>query len=337
MNIVKATAKYEAWLAHRIRPADRRSRLQARADAPRAISLPARHLLPLGADLSRSLRGGRQGARRARRRRPARGELRNLARHRRPPDLGHQRFRRSLAPALYQRPDPAGHQRADGAGGLRRRKAGMDAFSRAMPKPCKPAAVPSRWPSITPRCAPWPPRACTIPSSIGRNCTRCPEATAQLPAGALKAIERMMPENGLDWHIVHRDRRAGQPRPRALRGDRRLARRQRRARSQGAGAFRLPFGRSRAKARRPSSIRKLLDTAVRCRDPFVRFQKRWIVRRLAPDCSRIELSDMPRERDEIRLLRAMGWETANVHLGGIKPRVASRPTLLKKRPRADGC
>jgi hypothetical protein len=65
----------------------------------------------------------------------------------------------------------------------------------------------------------------------------------------------------------------------------------------------------------------ILDRAVRCRDPFVRLQRRWIVRRLAPDCSRIELAALPKVRDELRLLRAMGWETANVHLGSVQPRV----------------
>ena len=58
-----------------------------------------------------------------------------------------------------------------------------------------------------------------------------------------------------------------------------------------------------------------LDAAVRAADPFVRLQGKWIVRRLAPDCSRIELASFPREKDETRLLRAMGWETANLHLG----------------------
>jgi len=69
---------------------------------------------------------------------------------------------------------------------------------------------------------------------------------------------------------------------------------------------------------------------VRCPDPFVRFQKRWIVRRLAPDCSRIELSALPKEPDELRLLHAMGWETANIHLGSVKPRVLQAD--LQKRP-----
>jgi hypothetical protein len=59
----------------------------------------------------------------------------------------------------------------------------------------------------------------------------------------------------------------------------------------------------------------ILDRAVRVRDPYFAVRGGWIVRRLAPDCSRIELADLPRERDEARLLRAMGWETGNIHLG----------------------
>ncbi len=65
----------------------------------------------------------------------------------------------------------------------------------------------------------------------------------------------------------------------------------------------------------------IVDQAVRAPDPTLRIGKRWLVRRLAPDCSRIELSDLPKDRDEIGLLHAMGRETANIHLGstdGIK-------------------
>jgi hypothetical protein len=64
----------------------------------------------------------------------------------------------------------------------------------------------------------------------------------------------------------------------------------------------------------------MLGRVVRAIDRFVRLKGRWIVRRLAPDCSRVELTSMPRERDEIKLLHAMGFETANVHLG--TPRMA---------------
>jgi hypothetical protein len=59
----------------------------------------------------------------------------------------------------------------------------------------------------------------------------------------------------------------------------------------------------------------IISRAVRCVDPFVQLRARWIVRRLSPHCSRIELAVLPTNSDELRLLSAMGWETANVHLG----------------------
>src|SRR5262249_39399006 len=75
-----------------------------------------------------------------------------------------------------------------------------------------------------------------------------------------------------------------------------------------------------------------LSRAVRCRDPFVQLRGHWIVRRLAPDCSRIELTSLPEQREEVRLLGAMGWETANLHLGSP---LSIRAVLgdLKKRRR----
>ena len=60
---------------------------------------------------------------------------------------------------------------------------------------------------------------------------------------------------------------------------------------------------------------KALDTAVRDPDPFVRLEEGWIVRRLAPDCSKINLAQFPQQKDERKLLHAMGFETANCHIG----------------------
>jgi hypothetical protein len=73
----------------------------------------------------------------------------------------------------------------------------------------------------------------------------------------------------------------------------------------------------------------LLARAVRNPDPLFAFRGPWIVRRLAPDCSRIEIEELPRARDEEKLLRAMGAETANIHLG--TPRAAIRADL-RARP-----
>jgi hypothetical protein len=60
---------------------------------------------------------------------------------------------------------------------------------------------------------------------------------------------------------------------------------------------------------------KLVTRCLRVLDPFVHFHNRWVVRRLAPDCSRIELVSLTADRDEARLLYSMGWETANMHFG----------------------
>jgi len=54
----------------------------------------------------------------------------------------------------------------------------------------------------------------------------------------------------------------------------------------------------------------------------------WVVRGLAPDRCRIELSELGPERDEARMMRAMGWETANIHLG-TRPAVKDILTDLK--------
>ncbi|HUR34421.1 MAG TPA: DUF2252 family protein [Vicinamibacterales bacterium] len=53
--------------------------------------------------------------------------------------------------------------------------------------------------------------------------------------------------------------------------------------------------------------------AVRVRDPFLRVRGRWLVRRLAPDCIKIDITHLPHRRDDRKLLRSMGWETANLH------------------------
>jgi hypothetical protein len=78
---------------------------------------------------------------------------------------------------------------------------------------------------------------------------------------------------------------------------------------------------------------KLVECAIRVKDPCVRFQGRWVVRRLAPDCSRIELASLPAERDEARLLYDMGWETANIHFGSPKAIANVRRDLASRRGR----
>jgi len=76
---------------------------------------------------------------------------------------------------------------------------------------------------------------------------------------------------------------------------------------------------------------KLIKCAVRVMDPCVRFHGHWLVRRLAPDCSRIEIATLPKERDEARLLYDMGWETANMHFGSPRAIAKVKRDLAARR------
>ena len=78
---------------------------------------------------------------------------------------------------------------------------------------------------------------------------------------------------------------------------------------------------------------KLIDGAIRVKDPCVHFDGRWVVRRLAPDCSRIELATLPKERDEARLLYCMGWETGNMHFGSANAISKVKRDLAARRGR----
>ena len=155
--------------------------------------------------------------------------------------------------------------------------------------------------------------------------------TKGIPAGARGALERLMPERGLPWRIVQRQAGLGS-----------LGRQ----RFVDIAEWRGGLVAREAKALVPSACvwarhgkgpertyyDTLLATAVRCRDPFVAVRPPWILRRLAPDCCRVELASLPEQRDEVRLLHAMGRETANVHLGSPRAVPAIRRHLTR-RPR----
>src|SRR5258705_631170 len=76
---------------------------------------------------------------------------------------------------------------------------------------------------------------------------------------------------------------------------------------------------------------KLVQRSIRVPDPFVRFHGRWVVRRLAPDCSRIELASLAKDRDEARLLYSMGWETANMHFATPQATAKLQHDLASRR------
>ena len=75
----------------------------------------------------------------------------------------------------------------------------------------------------------------------------------------------------------------------------------------------------------------VLENAVRSGDPFVQVKESWLIRRLSPLCCRIEIGDLPKKLDEDRLLHAMGWEVANIHLGSPDSIKEIRRDLAKRK------
>jgi hypothetical protein len=147
--------------------------------------------------------------------------------------------------------------------------------------------------------------------------TTLPPVESRVPKPARRAIEKLMPARDLEYQFAHRIAGLG-----SLGRQRFVA----------VAEFEGGLICREAKALAPSAwdwanerrltgnhYQRALDTAVRDLDPFVRVHGKWIVRRLAPDCTRIEMSMFPKQRDEVRLLHAMGWEIGNVHLGSGNP------------------
>jgi len=136
----------------------------------------------------------------------------------------------------------------------------------------------------------------------------------EIPPSAQEALESLLPEQGIECRVVKRIAGLG-----SLGHLRFVA----------IGYWQGGRLAREAKALAPSAVywaegldgpgelnyQTILSRAVRCRDPFVRLRGRWLVRRLAPYCSRIELDVVPKVRDELKLLFSMGYETANIHLG----------------------
>ena len=150
-----------------------------------------------------------------------------------------------------------------------------------------------------------------------------PSTRRPLPASAREALQYMMPERNLRYRVVHRVAGLG-----SLGRERYVAladwRGGRLARETKPLVPSACVWAANGKGRSEILYQAIVDGAKRCRDPFLQLRGRWLVRRLAPDCSRIELTQLPKEKDETRLLEAMGRETANIHLGSETSRQISR-------------
>lgn len=152
-------------------------------------------------------------------------------------------------------------------------------------------------------------------------------ASGALPHALLRAT---LPEPQLPYRVYRRAAGVGslgRPRLVAL-AEWRGARIAREAKAWLPSAASWASGRTTARAAGPT----LLERAVRAPDPFFVCRDGWTVRRLAPDCSRLDLKELSGLRDEERLLRMMGWETGNLHAGANNiPLVRAHLRALPRR------
>jgi len=159
----------------------------------------------------------------------------------------------------------------------------------------------------------------------------CPRYKGKLPKDVLKLVHHSMPQRTMNYEMKSRIAglgSLGHPRVLAL------------ANWDGAHIVReakqlTPSAWIWAKQLNSAQIlsRKLVETAVRIRDPHVYFAEHWIVRRLAPDCCHIEIQSLPAERDEQRFAYYMGWESGNIHLGSRQAIPALKRDLAKRKGR----
>ena len=168
------------------------------------------------------------------------------------------------------------------------------------------------------------------PVTFWAKLEKLPLVKGSISESALIAIEHMLPQVGLTYQVRHRLAGLG-----SLRHPRYLAM------TEWAGG-RIA---RKAKALVPSAClwanddkgaveifyQAIMDRAVRSRDPYVQLQGHWIVRRVAPDCTRVELTSLPEEKSEAQLLHAMGWETANIHLGNTIHSAAIKADIKKRK------
>jgi Uncharacterized protein conserved in bacteria (DUF2252) len=168
-----------------------------------------------------------------------------------------------------------------------------------------------------------------VPSEFWKKMDALLPVRKNPPKGARKALEALLPAAGLEYRVVRRTAGVG-----SLGHPRYVA-----VAEWHGGQIALE-----AKAATPSACvwaghrrnnqiyyQTILDNAVRCPDPFVRLCDRWLVRQLAPDSSPIEIESMRGQRNQDRLLHAMAWEAANVHLGTARTRERILSDV-KKRP-----
>jgi hypothetical protein len=169
------------------------------------------------------------------------------------------------------------------------------------------------------------------PTAFWRKLAGLPTVAGKVSLEARRVIRSALPRGTTDIRLVHRTSGLGSLGRERVVGigecEGGLVAREAKALGPSAAAR----GARHSHRRTWLGYRETVRHAVRCPDPSLRVLRHWIIRRLAPDCCRLELAALPRKRDERELLYAMGWETANVHLG--TERAGKLEADLDRRPK----
>ena len=167
------------------------------------------------------------------------------------------------------------------------------------------------------------------PVAFWEKLDNLPVLAETVASEVIAALEQWLPEKGLPYKVVHRIAGLGSlGRQRfVVLGEWRGGKIAREAKALAVSAC---LWEKEAEPGGEILYQKILGTSVRMLDPWVQICGSWIVRRLAPDCSRVELAALPKDRDELKLLHAMGQETANVHAGDGQAKAAILADLQKR-------
>jgi len=166
------------------------------------------------------------------------------------------------------------------------------------------------------------------PAGFWRRLQALPVIRHGLPHDAKQTLEKTLPEPDLDYRVARREAglgSLGQPRFVAI------------ANWKGGLIAREAKGMVPSAclwlsnpAGRRSYYQEAIASAVRSHDPFQTILGTWLIRRLSPDSNPIEITHLPKQREEDTLLDAMGAEAANIHLGSRR-RVKSILNDLRRR------
>ncbi|MGA7313100.1 MAG: DUF2252 family protein [Silvibacterium sp.] len=168
------------------------------------------------------------------------------------------------------------------------------------------------------------------PPGFWEKLNRLPAIHRPLAPDVKHALEKTLPDPGMEYKIVRRQAGLGSL------GQERFV-----AIANWEGGFiareaksMLPsacFWLAARTGNRQSYYQQAISSAVRSHDPFQVIEGTWLIRRLSPDSNPIDIQTLPKHSDEEMLLHAMGSEAANIHLGSRRQTAHILKDLQKRK------